>query len=222
MKRLKKGQGIAWLITFIVILGLLGYYAAIVIAGTINKTDNSLKLGLDLDGGVSITYEAVGDTPTDEQMEDTILKLQQRIENDLSEESSTTEANVYRVDNRITVEIPGVSDANAILEELGTPGTLYFISQYDADGNANYTISGYDENGDIVGTLNYDIDTLIENGSVVATGTNVTSAQAASQTNSTTNATEYVVELTFDDEGTEAFAEATTEAAAEPTAAESK
>ena len=76
MKRLKKGQGIAWLVAFVVILGLLGYYAAIVIMGTISKNDDSLKLGLDLDGGVSITYEAVGDTPTDEQMEDTILKLQ--------------------------------------------------------------------------------------------------------------------------------------------------
>ena len=139
MKRLKKGQGIAWLVAFIVILGLLGYYAAIVLMGTINKNEDSLKLGLDLDGGVSITYEAVGDTPTDEQMQDTILKLQQRIENDLGEESSTTEANVYRVgDKRITVEIPGVSDANALLEELGTPGTLYFIAQRDNDGNENY------------------------------------------------------------------------------------
>ena len=213
MKRLKKGQGIAWLVAFVVILGLLGYYAALVLTGTINKTDDSLKLGLDLDGGVSITYEAVGDTPTDEQMEDTILKLQQRIENDLGEESSTTEANVYRVgDKRITVEIPGVTDANALLEELGTPGTLYFITQYDIDGNPNYTINGYDADGNIDGTLNYDIDTLIDNGSVIATGTNVTSAQAATQTNQTTNATEYVVQLRFDDEGTTAFSAATTAA----------
>ncbi len=213
MKRLKKGQGIACLLAFVVILCLLGYYAAMVLTGTIAKNDNSLKLGLDLDGGVSITYEAVGKTPTDEQMEDTILKLQQRIENDLGEESSTTEANVYRVgDKRITVEIPGVSDANALLEELGTPGTLYFITQYDSEGNPNYTISGYDENGDIQGTLNYDIQTLIDNGSVIATGTNVKSAQAGSQTNQTTNATEYVVQLTFDDEGTKAFSAATTAA----------
>lgn len=207
MKRLKKGQGIACLIAFVIILGLLGYYGARVLTGTVAKNNNSLKLGLDLDGGVSITYEAVGDTPTDEQMEDTILKLQQRIENDLGEESSTTEANVYRVgDKRITVEIPGVSDANALLEELGTPGTLYFISQYDADGNANYT---YGTDGYV---LNSDIQTLIDNGSIVATGTNVKSAQATSQTNQTTGATEYLVQLTFDDEGTEAFATATKEA----------
>ncbi len=236
MKRLKMGQGIAWLIAFVLCLGLLGYYAMTVIQGTIKANDSSLqlgedatdeqkaqmakyeadslKLGLDLDGGVSITYEAVGDTPTDEQMNDTILKLQQRIENDLGEESSTTEASVYRVgEKRITVEIPGVTDANALLEELGTPGTLYFITQYDSEGNANYTINGYDADGNIDGTLNYDIQDLIDNGSVIATGTNVRSAQAATQSNQTTNATEYVVELKFDDEGTTAFKSATTAAA---------
>ncbi len=204
MKRLKKGQGIAWLVAFVALLGVLGYCAAAVLTGTIKENEDSLKLGLDLDGGVSITYEAVGDKPTDEQMADTILKLQQRIENDLGEESSTTEANVYRVgDRRITVEIPGVSDANALLEELGTPGTLYFIAQKDNDGNENYSYGaeGY--------ALNYDIQTLIDNGSVIATGTNVKSSQAGSQSNKTTNATEYVVQLTFDDEGTKAFATAT-------------
>jgi len=215
MKRLKKGQGIAWLVALLVILGLLGYYAALVLTGTVAKNENSLKLGLDLDGGVSITYQAVSDNPTDEQMNDTILKLQQRIENDLGEESSTTEASVYRVgDDRITVEIPGVSDANALLEELGTPGTLYFITEYDSSGNSNYTITGVDsETGEIEGELNYDIQTLIDNGSVIATGSNVSSAKAGSQQDQTTNKTDYVVQLQFDSEATEAFATATTAAA---------
>ena len=208
MKRLKKGQGIAWLIALIAILGLLGYYAAMVITGTIKENKDSLKLGLDLDGGVSITYEAVGKKPTDEQMADTITKLQQRIENDLGEESATTEANVYRVgDKRIAVEIPGVSDANALLEELGTPGTLYFIAQKDKDGNENYSLGqdGY--------VLNYDIQTLIDNGSVICTGTEVTAAQGRAQQDQTTSATKYVVTLQFNDKGTKAFGDATTVAA---------
>ena len=209
MKRLKKGQGIAWLVAFVAILGLLGYYAAIVLMGTISKNDDSLKLGLDLDGGVSITYEAVGDAPTDEQMADTILKLQQRIENDLGEESSTTEANVYRVgDKRITVEIPGVSDANALLEELGTPGTLYFIAQRDNEGNENYSRGADGEYA-----LNYDIKDLIDNGSVICTGKEVTAAQGRAQQDQTTSATKYVVTLQFNDEGTKAFGEATSVAA---------
>jgi len=209
MKRMKKGQGIAVFIAFLAILVLLGYYAVTIIMSTGVGKDRNIKLGLDLAGGVSITYQVVGDTPTTEEMEDTIYKLQQRIENDLSSDSSTTEASVYQVgDDRITVEIPGVTDANAILEELGTPGQLYFIAETDDDGNSNYS---YDSTtGSYV--LNYDLDTLIENGSVVLTGSDVESASAVYQTDSTTGSQEPVVQISLTDEGTTAFAEATTKA----------
>ena len=81
-----------------------------------------IKLGLDLSGGVSITYQTVGtDNPSKEDMDDTIYKLQQRVTN------YSTEASVYQEgSNRINIEIPGVTDANAILEELGKPGALEF------------------------------------------------------------------------------------------------
>ena len=42
--------------------------------------------------------------------------------------------------DRINIEIPGVTDANKILEELGRPGSLYFIAETDKDGNANYSM----------------------------------------------------------------------------------
>ena len=82
----------------------------------------NIKLGLDLSGGVSITYQTVGENdPTAEEMSDTIYKLQQRVQN------YSTEASVYQEGaNRINIEIPGVTDANAILEELGKPGSLEF------------------------------------------------------------------------------------------------
>jgi SecD/SecF fusion protein len=45
----------------------------------------------------------------------------------------STEANVYQQGtNRINVEIPGVTNATEILEDLGTPGSLTF---QDEDGN---------------------------------------------------------------------------------------
>lgn len=211
MKRMKKGKGIAVLIAYVVIIALLGYYALGVIRATMKGEDNSLKLGLDLAGGVSITYEVVGDSPSQEDMDDTIMKLQQRIENDLGDETTTTEASVYQVgDNRITVEIPGVTDANAILEELGTPGQIYFIAQKDSDGNENYS---YDSTSGEY-KLNYDLDALIDNGSVIMTGSDVASANAAYQSNQTTKASEPIVELSLTDEGTEKFATATTAAAA--------
>lgn len=88
----------------------------------------NIKQGLDLAGGVSITYEVVGEEePSAEDMADTIYKLQKRVEN------YSTEAQVYQEGtDRINIEIPGVTDANAILEELGKPGSLVFL---DKDGN---------------------------------------------------------------------------------------
>lgn len=116
----------------------------------------NIRLGLDLSGGVSITYQAVGDeNPSAEDMADTVYKLQQRVTN------YSTEASVYKEGaNRINIEIPGVTDANAVLKELGKPGSLVFQlsdgtqvitgtdvasaeagSQNDQMGNSEYVVS---------------------------------------------------------------------------------
>lgn len=212
MKRMKKGQGVAWLVVMLAALVGFGYLAINIVTGTITKSDgNKLKLGLDLAGGVSITYEAVGDTPTEEQLQDTITKIKSRIENDLQSDTTTTEASVYAVgDDRITVEIPGVTDANAMLEQLGTPGTIYFISQNGSDGTPNYQIN--QQTGEY--ELTKDIDALVADGSIVVSGTQIKSADGTFYQNPTTGASEPVVSLTFTDDGTKAFAEATTKAAA--------
>ena len=95
----------------------------------------NIKQGLDLAGGVSITYQVVGEEePSEEDMADTIYKLQQRVS------GYSTESQVYQEGtNRINIEIPGVSDANAILEELGKPGSLEFI-----DVNGEVVLNGTD------------------------------------------------------------------------------
>ena len=81
-----------------------------------------IKLGLDLAGGVSITYKAKEANPSDTDMNDTVYKLQQRVQ------GYSTEAEVYREgSDRINIDIPGVSDANKILEDLGKPGSLIFV-----------------------------------------------------------------------------------------------
>ena len=208
MKNLKKGQAAAWAIAFVVLTALLIYEAVIILSSTGKGADQNIKLGLDLAGGVSIMYEVDGDTPTEEQMNDTIYKLQQRIENDLGE-SQTTEASVYKVgDNRIAVEIPGVTDANAILEELGTPGDLYFIAQTNSAGEQNYS---YDSTtGQYV--LNKDISSLEADGSVVLTGSEVSSATSGYNTDQTTGGKEPVVQITLDAKGRQAFSNATTKA----------
>lgn len=111
-----KGKGLIGLIIALALVGLFGYFGY--------TTMDDIKLGLDLAGGVSITYQAKEANPSEEDMADTIYKLQQRVQN------YSTEAEVYKEGtNRINVDIPGVSDANAILEELGKPGSLIFVDE---------------------------------------------------------------------------------------------
>ena len=200
---MKKSRGILSLILIAAVMVFLGVTS---IHGLNSKgmgSARNINLGLDLEGGVSITYEAVGDTPSDEDMKDTVYKLQRRVE------EYSTEAQAYQVgDNRVGIEIPGVQDANEILEELGQPGSLYFIRHLDSDGNENYTL-----NEDGTGyVLTKSIEELQEDGSIVLTGTEVESATAGALSDKTTSATEYGVDLTLTDEGTKAFAEATEEA----------
>ena len=197
---MKKKQGIAVLIATVLVMVLLGFTAAVGWGPTGTGAARNIITGLDLSGGVSITYEADQDLPSNEDMNDTVYKLQQRVM------SYSEEAKVYKEGvNRITVEIPGVSDANRILEELGTPGTLYFIRQTDDEGNECYS---YDyTTGDY--KLNYTIDELKEKGCIVLEGSSVVNAQGGVQQDNNGSTSKYVTELEFDAEGTKAFAEAT-------------
>jgi SecD/SecF fusion protein len=157
-----KGKGLIGLLILLIAVGLFGFLGY--------DTMDDIKLGLDLAGGVSITYQAVKEDPSQEEMADTIYKLQQRVQN------YSTEAEVYQEgSNRINIDIPGVSDANAILEELGKPGSLIFAD---------------------------------ENGQVLLTGDQVASAKAG-VIDQGGGAKGYIVSLTFTEEGSQAFADAT-------------
>ena len=125
---MKKSTGVIVILVMLLALAGCGYLVLNGVGENGAGAAKNTKLGLDLAGGVSITYQAVGDgTPSASDMADTIYKLQMRVEN------YSTEAQVYQEGtDRINIEIPGVSDANAILEELGKPGSLAF---YDKDGN---------------------------------------------------------------------------------------
>lgn len=118
---MKKSKATVILIGILAALAGLVYYASIILSSTGIGEEMSIPLGLDLSGGVSITYQVMDENPSAEDMSDTIYKLQKRVE------GYSTETSVYQVgEDRIAVEIPGVSDANTILEELGNPGSLEF------------------------------------------------------------------------------------------------
>ena len=119
--KMNKKKGIISLILMAVVIIFLGFTTAVGFGKTGTGAMRNIKLGLDLAGGVSITYQVEYENPTAEQMSDTIYKLQLRVE------QYSTEASVYQEgDDRISIEIPGVTDANQILDELGKPGSLEF------------------------------------------------------------------------------------------------
>ena len=131
---MKKSTGIISLVLTVAVTAGLLALAAVGVGENKTGAAKNIPLGRDLAGGVSITYQAKGETPSAEEMNDTIYKLQKRVE------GYSTEAQVYpQGDDRINIEIPGVTDANAILEELGKPGSLSF-----QDMSGNELLSGTD------------------------------------------------------------------------------
>ena len=255
----KKDNKALRILGFFLILALTGFMGYTAIVGFGEKKIGSaynVKQGLDLAGGVSITYQIVGEeAPTQEDINDTLYKLKMKAE------SYSTEAQVYQEGtDRITIEIPGVSDADAILKDLGKPGSLYFIAQTDSNGNLNYTYkvtndgnmvyfddngnefyyisensavyyddetgtAKLDENGNAITypivdstdinlqyTLLYPIEELKANGSVILEGSDVKSAKAQSYQDQQSGLKQNVVNLSFNERGKKAFADATAKA----------
>ena len=195
---MKKNKGIVVLLLTTIITVFLCYTAGVGIGPTGTGSAKNIKTGLDLSGGVSITYQTKESNPSSEDMSDTVYKMQKRVE------PNSTEAQAYKEgDNRITVEIPGATDADAILNDLGKPGSLCFIEQTDADGNQNFT-SG--SNGYV---LSRSLDEIREAGSVVLEGTDVADAQGGAYQSSQNSSREYAVSLTLTDDGKKKFADAT-------------
>lgn len=101
----------------------------------INNWPEPISLGLDLKGGVYVEYIATMDDELREQgftmdglMDSTIGVITNRLT-----EKGYPESTVSKVgDDRIRVEIPDVSDPDAVLELIGTPAKLEFL---DPDGN---------------------------------------------------------------------------------------
>ena len=195
---MQKNKGIVVLLLTTIITVFLCYTAGVGIGPTGTGSAKNIKTGLDLSGGVSITYQTKESNPSSEDMSDTVYKMQKRVE------QYSTEAQAYKEgDNRITVEIPGATDADAILNDLGKPGSLCFIEQTDADGNQNFT-SG--SNGYV---LSRSLDEIREAGSVVLEGTDVADAQGGAYQSSQNSSREYAVSLTLTDDGKKKFADAT-------------
>lgn len=187
MKKTKRKAVINLIIFFLLLAG--GIYMAIAGVGQneSGKTAN-VPLGLDLQGGLSVTYEIQDEKPTSDEIKATVDKLQRRVD------AYSSEGEVYQEGNdRITVEIPLNTekvDAHDVLDELGQPGQLLFLD------SENYTIWQKNQNN---GTNDaYE---------AVLTGSDIKNAQAGVDDSGTVK--DYVVQLQFTDEGAQKFATAT-------------
>lgn len=193
MNKLGKGKSIVLFIVSILCMVALGLLAGFGFGGKNTGAAKNIILGLDLKGGVSITYEVVDDEFTKEQLEDTKYKLELRVSN------YSTESEVYTEgDNRITVDIPGAYDAEKILNELGQPGSIMFVTEAESGFTGDDTYKAYTAKDGTVYKVWID-------------GNDVEKAQPISGSDNKTGAIDYQVELKLNDSGKQKFAEATTE-----------
>ena len=196
MKYSKRKNIVIFLLMLVLIAGCC-YTSAFGWGKTKSGAAENIILGLDLKGGVSITYKVKdGQKYSKEDFEDTKYKLALRVT------SYSTEAEVYKEgDDRITVDIPGADNAEEVLEEIGKPGSLYFatlVSKEDPLEKDEKSIKALDYYGEE------------KEFKVWVSGDQVEDAAAGSQDDGNGNS-EHVVSLTFDAAGAKAFKEATTE-----------
>lgn len=175
MKKTKR-NAVLVIIAFLLVLGVAIYTAIFGVADR-GKVEY-IKLGLDLKGGLSVTYEIQEDDYSDKDLEDTKYKIEKRVE------AYTNEYSVYEDgDKKITAEIPGVTNADEILEALNIEGKLEFL---DPD---NYT--KWSQGQEYEAAL---------------TGDDIRNATAGIDSD---NGNDNVVQLAFTDEGAQKFADVT-------------
>ena len=180
MKDSKKG--LLHIVLVLLAIALLGYVTLVGVGKHHKGTAKNIKLGLDLAGGVSITYETSKANPTAEEMSDTVMKMQKRAE------TYSTESAVYQEGtNRVTIDIPGEQDADAILEAMGKAGSLEFVEYDKMNDDGTYE-------------------------KALLTGAHIKNAQASRDQDQNTGVTEFTVHLELTGAGTKKFAKATKKA----------
>ena len=198
-----KLRGALQVLLVLVMIAAFAFVAFVGVGKWHKGSAENIRLGLDLKGGVSVTYQATKSNPTKQEMDDTIYKMQKRVE------SYSTEAAVYQEgDNRITIDIPGATNSKEILEQLGKAGALYFVmldkltvKADAADVASGAAVSTAPDEGDAV-TFSKD-DVLMD-------GSTIKEAVATTRTE-TSGKSENIVEIKFNGKGAKKFGDITTD-----------
>ena len=199
MKNVKRG--VLHILLVVLAIAALGYIAIVGIGNQHKGTAEHIRLGLDLAGGVSVTYQTEKENPTTREMDDTIYKLQMRVEG-LGEEPV-----VYKEgSNRINVDIPGAKDADAVLKKLGKSGNILFINANDLKKYLKNPDAGVRKGA----KLGVEEQKLYDANVVICDGSDIDTASAETVTKGTSR--DYVVALEFNGNGAKKFAEGTEKA----------
>ncbi len=181
---------------------------------------DKINLGLDLQGGLSVVLEATstdGSEISSEDMESSRDIIEQRV-NALGASEATVQ---LQGSNQILVQIPGISDAEEALEAIGRTGSLVFarLDSFTDDDVVTAIEYGYymqetyyyDDFGNAF-PLGTTYTVTVEEGTYtpLITGSNITDVSISRVS---TTSSYYAVNITLDEEGTAAFAEATADLA---------
>ncbi len=178
------------LFTVTTVFGVHSQYGDIVTTYVHGVDD--IRLGIDIQGGVDVTFEPAGDVDaTEEQMDAALETIKYRL---ITQNINDSETYVDYNSNRVIVRFPwqaGETDFSpeAAVKELGEMAELSF--RYGSETTV-------DENGETVPA-----------GAVVLTGAQVDKAEVVGTQDETTGSVKYMVSLKLSDEGTEAFYNAT-------------
>lgn len=97
---------------------------------TVESISDSVKLGLDIEGGVVVVYEA----QTDETGSDLLRTMNQAksVMSNRIDEFGLTEPNItIQGEDRIRIELPGVADTQEALDIIGQTAQLEFLRSVD-------------------------------------------------------------------------------------------
>lgn len=166
------------------------------------KGVNDIRWGIDIQGGVEATYcPADGVDATNEQMDSAKAVIELRMIND-----NITDYELYvDYDNdKIIVRFPWKEDETTFdpesaIEELSATADLTFR------GGDEYTDFKMGSDGDAV----YSTPKGETASNLLLSGSDIESAQAVVTSDDQTNQQEYAVQLNFNDQGTQKFADAT-------------
>ncbi|MCQ2602516.1 MAG: hypothetical protein MJ193_01170, partial [Clostridia bacterium] len=142
----------------------------------------TIKLGLDMSGGVSAVFTVIDDggDDLDTRVEGTVTSLQELLVSKGYTEATVTTGTNSNGNRTLRVEVPDIDDPEAVLELIGRPATLEFTAEkFEDNPDAKVYIVGREH-------LDTAYVTTDENGN-------------------------YAVGLRFNEAGTKAFADFTTE-----------